>query len=119
MGTLNTLVRNNMLSAIETSGVGGLNYIELENDIDYDFGRHAISWQSASDGEKTQDGSITIVEEVETQEQGLTITGFRFYSDDSDETNSNGSGTFEESVQLEAGNEYTINISGITISLPE
>jgi len=119
MGSLNVLVRDAMLAGIEGDGVGSINYIELENDIDYDFGRHEISWQAASDGEKVQDGTITIVEEVETQEQGLTITGFRFYSDDSDQTNSNGSGEFDEPVQLEAGNEYTINVSGITIELPE
>ena len=118
MGTLNVLVRNNMLSAIDGSGSGSLNYIELENDIDHDFGRHAISWQSASNGERVQDGTITIVKDLDIAEQGLTITGFRFYFDNSTST-SNGNGTFDESVQLEDGNEYTINVSGITISLPE
>ena len=118
MGTLKVSVRNAMLDAIDGEGTGTINYIDLiETEHDYDFGRHAISWSPAENGVLEQDETITIVEEMQTQ--SVTITGFRFYETTDSEESPKGSGEFTEPLELEGGEEYTFNIDGIKIELPE
>ena len=117
MGTLNTVVRNAMLDVIpDADAPAGINYIELEPDLD--LGRHAISWSGASNGVLEQDGTITIEADLEQEQGDVEITGFKFYSLD-DSVSSNGSGEFTEPLTVEGGFTYTFNISGIQIELPE
>ena len=124
MGTLVTVVRNAMLDVIpDADAPAGINYIELVfgdlEDPDFEVERHAISWKDASGGVLEQDETITIVLDLtETQASYVEVTGFKFYSLD-DAVSPNGSGEFTESVELTSGYEYTLNVDGIQIELPE
>ena len=117
MGTLITSVRNAMLDVIpDADAPAGINYIELEPDLD--LGRHAISWKDASDGVLEQDETVTIEADLEQFQDDVEITGFKFYRTE-DTISPNGSGEFTEPLTVEGGFTYTFNIDGIKIELPE
>lgn len=121
--TLSTTLRDAMLGEVPTN----VNYIELVNNADggtreIDMGAHAITWQAASGGSIIQDGTISFTFSLNDQDQSTNITGFRGYvgiSGDSGTTQvMEGEFATSSTVQLD-GTEYTINVSGITITLPE
>ena len=124
---LGLLIRDSMLKQI-TDGqpIAQFNYIQLVisggGPSSDDYGRHAISWQSPDNGERVQDGDITFSYTAETQTdvEQHTITGFKFYSDDSTESVL-GEGEFveEEPVEMSLDDTINITVSGITVALDE
>ena len=124
---LGLLIRDSMLKQItDGQDIAQFNYIQLvvsdAGPSSDDYGRHAISWQEPENGERVQDGEITFSYTAETQTdvEQHTITGFKFYSDDSTESVL-GEGEFveEEPVEMSLGDTINITVSGITVALDE
>ena len=121
MATLEVLLRDNALRAMagKTLSSGEITHLGLDtnyptlNDM-----RKEIYWQDPANGEMTQDGTVTFVIVVDHPVM-VEIYGFKFYPDSSTSSSSLGEDNFQETETLAVGNEYTINVSGIEINLPQ
>ena len=119
MGTLGALLRTNALKAMagQTIDGGEIAHVGLDTNYPTLNDMHAeIFFQTANNGNLPQDGTVTFVINVDHSET-VEIYGFKFYEDGNHIPL--GGGSFQETVTLEVGNEYTINVSGIEIDLPE
>ena len=129
--TLDVSLRNQMLEQIPANA----NYIELvhgtfdgENTDEGSFSARPIAWLSASNGSLVQDGTISFDYSYTSQDLGTTITGYRLYtgrqiiqgeSTAYEGTSQVAEGEFASPVTIQLdGTTYTINISGVTISMP-
>ena len=121
MGTLGALLRDNSLRAMVGKQLASGEITHLGLDTNYptlNDMRKEIYWQDPANGEMTQDGTVTFVIDVDHPEM-VEIYGFKFYPDSSTSSSSLGGGNFQEIETLAVGNEYTINVSGIQIDLPQ
>ena len=119
---LNTLVSNASWLELVTNGYAG------EDTEDGTLGVHEITFEDASGGSVVQDGTISFTFGYTSQDTSTSITGFKVFTDRQlveGEDFYEGTGEIMEGEFTEAttinldGTEYTINISGITVTLPE
>lgn len=122
MSFLDSQLRDQGLRAMvgqPTSGGRIITHIGLDSQVTaVNSLREEIDFQSPSGGEIEQDGTITFVADLTNATQDAIVSGFRFFEIDGSEVEV-GNGSFQETKTLEAGNEYTINVTGIKIVLPD